>query len=207
MTLRMDFLGEFSDCHELLFEIFRIHGDFELCDVRRGLRFEVFDPQFVYAGLKYDGIDIVYELTFVIRIHHQNREFRSVGSSQMRKDVGLWRKTCTFQIHMTMVQNFGRRNSDLRFLLSKQNCAEENTQNRNGYCSHVIHDSSKKMDQGLKTLVHLIHCRGLRPGIPRFSKRQGADPNAGRGVDRIDDRRRSRWKRRLAQTGRRVVGF
>jgi len=89
------FLGEFSDCHELLFEIFRIHGHFELRNVRRGLRFEVFDPQFVYAGLKYDGIDIVYELTFVIRIHHQNREFRSVGSLHMRAYVGFWTEAGT----------------------------------------------------------------------------------------------------------------
>src|SRR5262245_2198624 len=47
----------------------------------------------------------------------------------------------------------------------------------------------------------------LRPGVPSFSKRQGADPNAGCSVDRIDDRRRRRWKRRLTQAGWGVVGF
>src|SRR5262249_14522678 len=63
------------------------------------------------------------------------------------------------------------------------------------------------MDQGPKTLVHFTHCLELRPGIPRFCKRQGADPDAGGGEDRIDDRRRRRWKRRLAETSWRVVGF
>src|SRR5262245_4607388 len=63
------------------------------------------------------------------------------------------------------------------------------------------------MDQGMKPWSILLIALELRPGIPRFSNWQGADPNARRREDRIDDRGRRRWKRRLAQTGWRVVGF